>query len=450
MAAKAEKTGSSVSCFNSSKSYDPKAVEDANTEGKGKKSFFQKLLGTKTKKIVGIAIASIVVATLAALTVALAASLGANSPGENIDPPVNETLGSGEIPTVNGTGLPTVNSTETPVISAETPEITTETQPTSPPTSEPLPTDPSLVSLCGYRPDAAMESACAQHPFSFYENLNTEGMSESELKRNYYECVAAHTSDPCNDLPAFSTVADLPDGIIYAFAGQGRNSTLPVTYDAGFYRCHLPIDPTSGFSVDINTMLRCSARRSDIEALPSNCPCVPDNTIDPNDVPSVAAPDLPVDILESPSDSICGSEFVISSNTASCISSENTLSDYNSLSQSRIVNRFGTLDKAYKYCAFLHTDAACKRLPIFSSITTDSDKIYRFAKLEADSGLSYVYNVGRPCVDPNTTIVSLHITGRVSDEQFAEFQSECLIERAVAAAALSNCPCSPELGTITV
>ena len=208
----------------------------------------------------------------------------------------------------------------------------------------------------------------------------------------------------------------------------------------------------SGFepSLSIDIVLQCSARRSDIEALPSNCPCVPDNTIDPNDVPSVAAPDLPVDILESPSDSICGSEFVISSNTASCISSEDTLSDYNSLSQNRIISRFGTLDKAYEYCAFLHTDAACKRLPIFSSITTDSDKIYRFAKLDADSGLSDVYNTGIPCVDFNPNIVSQHITGKVSDEQFAEFQSECLIERAVAAATLSNCPCSPEVRTITL
>ena len=238
MAAKAEKTGSSVSCFNSSKSYD---AESATTEGKGKKSFFQKLLGTKTKKIVGIAIASIVVATLAAVTVALAASLGANSPGENIDPPVNETLGSGEIPTVNGTGLPTVNSTETPV-------IPTGAQPETPTIN---PTDPSLVSLCGYRPDVAMESVCVARPISFFETLNTEGMSELELKGQYALCASLHTSDPCNDVPTFSTVTDLdhfpdgtdhlPDGIIYAFAEQGRNSTLPVLYDAGTSSCFVTL-----------------------------------------------------------------------------------------------------------------------------------------------------------------------------------------------------------------
>ena len=436
------KTGlTGVSCFNS---YD---VESATTEGKGKKSIFQKLLGTKTKKIVGIAIASIVVAMTVALTVALAASLGANSSGENIDPPVNETLGSGnetlgsgnetlgsgEIPTVNGTGLPTVNSTETPEISAETPVI-----PTEPPTIN-RDNYPSPDSLCGYRPEAAMHPTCVEHPFSLYENLNPRGMSESELKRHYYECVAEHTSTPCNNATAFSTVADLPDGIIYAFVGQSRNSTLPIRYDAGFDRCaELAGGDLISFDIsEINTVLYCSARRSDIEALPSNCPCVPDSTIDLSEVPPVAPPTIPEDIFETPSDSLCGSLPI-----SGCYVID--LSYYNSLEN---LSEAST-NVAYEECAFRNNDAGCGRLPVFANVTITSDRIYKFAQQVYGSGpvnSDSVYFAGFTCLDQ-----SVNNPTHITDELYNVLKSECLIERAVAAVAPLNCPCYPELGTITV
>ena len=449
MAAKAEKTGSSVSCFNSSKSYDPKAVEDANTEGKGKKSFFQKLLGTKTKKIVGIAIASIVVATLAAVTVALAASLGANSPGENIDPPVNETLGSGEIPTVNGTGLPTVNSTETPVISAETPVIPTGAQPETPTIN---PNYPSPDSLCGYKlPESAMAPECAERPFSLYENLNTEGMSQSDLRIEYIQCAAAHTSTPCNNnATAFSTFSDrLPDNVIHAFAEQGRNSTLPVYYDAGYDICVSNLKRfVTTTDIALQYVLRCSARRSDIDSLPSNCACVPDNTINPSDVPSVAAPTLPDDMYESPSDSICGSRF---SDNSSPQRQCTSLASYNSMNMENLSE--AEIKVIYEDCVFDHTDAACKRLPVFANVTITSDRVYRFTELDQDQDAiveSARYATGYvQCISVNQ--VRFHNSGHISDEKFAERKAECLIDRAVAAATLSNCKCLPtEFGTISV
>ena len=558
MAAKAEKTGSSVSCFNSSKSYDTRAVESATTEVEGKKSFFQKLLGTKKRKIVGIAIASIVVAMTVALTVALAASLGGNSPGVNGNPPVNgsgnetfgsgdippvngsgneifgsgnETLGSGDIPPVNGSGneifgsgnetfgsgdippvngsgneifgsgnetfgsgdippvngsgneifgsgnetfgsgeippvngsgneifgsgnetfgsgeIPPVNGTGTPVISAETPVITTET-PTEPPTIN-RDNYPSPYSLCGYKPDAARAPECAQRPFSLYENLNTEGMSESDLRIEYVGCVTAHTSTPCNNnATAFSNMTDrLPDNVIYAFVEQGGNSTLPVYYDAGFSTCtgHFPRYVTAEHvEAALVSSLLCSARKSDIEALPSNCACVPDNTINPNDVPSVAPPTLPVDIYESPSDSICGSRF---SDNSSPVRQCTSLASYNNMEN---LSEAET-NVVYEDCVFDHTDAACKRLPIFANVTIDSDRVYRFEKLDAElSGLPELYNTGfLQCVYIN--IVIFHNKRLISDGFFAELKTECLIERAVAAAALSNCKCLPtELGTITL
>ena len=363
-----------------------------------------------------------------ALTVALAASLGGNSSGENIDPPVNETLGSGEIPTVNGTGLPTVNSTETPVISAETPVI-----PTEPPTINP--NYPSPDSLCGYRPEAAMVPICAEHPFSLYENLNPEGMFQSSLRKKYSQCVAVHTSTPCNNATAFNTLTPrLPDNVIYAFAEQSRNSTIPIIYDAGFDQCTELVrgDRISSDISDINNVLYCSARRSDIDSLPSNCPCVPDSTIDLSEVPPVAPPTIPEDIFETPPESLCGSLPI-----RGCYVID--LSYYNSLEN---LSEAKT-NVAYENCAFRNNDAGCGRLPVFANVTITSDRVYKFALQSTSS--EYFTFAGYRCLDRVVNI------GIFSDEEFNVLKSECLIERAVAAVAPSNCKCPPsELGTITL
>ena len=383
------------------------------TTEENKKSIFQKLLGTTTKKIIFTTIVVGCIVTAVGLLIDFGVGFGVDF-GVDIEKPGCLAYGN-----------------EISAITGETPEI---------PTSDP--DYPSLNSLCGYKlPESAMEQICAQRPFSLYENLKTEVISESDLKIKYVECVAAHTSTPCNNIPTFSTVtAPLPDNVIYAFAEQGRNSTLLIYYDAGFTTC---VARLSANNIDtVQDTLLCSARRSDIEALPSNCPCVPDNTINPNDVPTVAPPTLPENIFESPSDSICGSRFILSS-LDECVGY--SLSDYNDMknlseAETKVI---------YEDCAFDHTDAACKRLPVFANVTITSDRVYRFEKLDAElSGLSAVYNTGfTQCVYINA--VRFHNEGHISDAFFAELKTECLIDRAVAAAALSNCKCLPSLGRVT-
>ena len=406
-------------------SYTQDVEKNLVTTVKNEESIFQKFLGTKTKRAVFCIVVGTIFAFLAVAAAATAAGLGpesVKSPGESVDPPVN------------GTG---------------TPVVTTET-PTEPPTINPE--YPSRDSLCGYRPEVTMEPACANRPISFYENLNPNELPEYDsLDNKYVECVVVQTSTPCNNVPTFSNVTHLPDGIISAFAEQGRNSIVPIHYDAGFTECYKWLSASTIAETSVvgsNLLLRCSARRSDIEALPSDCACIPDNTINPSDVPPVATPPLPDDMFQSPSDSACGSRF----HSGNDVCDRLTLYYFNS---ERASADFGTDEKAYESCVFLHNDAGCSRLPKFSNINNNSDRIYRFIDLledeaSRDTQLPLCYHTGfLECLEADP--VRDHLDGRISDEQFAKFQSECLIERAVAEATLSNCKCLPlAVGTITV